>query len=50
MPLAIYAHHNAGVELVKSLHSTVTETVAQILLHEIGVVEDVIGNKRLLQS
>jgi len=37
-------HHNAGVELVETLHGTITETVTQVLLHKVGVVKNVIGH------
>ena len=41
-------HHDAGVELVEALHRAVTEAVAQVLLHKVGVIQDIIGNQRLL--
>lgn len=43
-------HHNASVELVEALHCPITEAIAQILLHKVGVVKDVIGHKWLLQK
>lgn len=43
-------HHYAGVELVEALHGAVAETVAQVLLDKIGMVEDVVCHQRLLPS
>lgn len=41
-------YHYAGVELVETLYCAVTETVTQVFLNKVGVVEDVIGHQRLL--
>lgn len=41
-------YHYAGVELVEALHGAVAETVAQVLLDKIGMVEDVVSHQRLL--
>lgn len=41
-------HHDAGVEFVETLHRAVAEAVAQVLLDKVGVVQDVVGNQRLL--
>lgn len=41
-------YHEAGVELVESLHGSVAEAVAHVLLHEVGVVQDVVGHQWLL--
>lgn len=41
-------YQDAGVELVEALHGAVAEAVTQVLLHKIGMVEDVISHERLL--
>jgi len=41
-------YRDAGVELVEALHRAVTEAVTQVLLHEVGMVQDVVGHQRLL--
>ena len=38
-------HHYAGVELVEALDSPVTEAVTQVLLDEVGMVQDVVGHQ-----
>lgn len=45
---AFLAHHYAGVELVEALHGAIAEAVTQVLLDEVGVVQDVVGHQRLL--
>lgn len=40
--------HQASVELVRSLHCPVTEAIAQVLLHKVGMVQDIICYQGLL--
>lgn len=44
----IWAYHQAGIELVRSLHCPVTEAVAQVLLHKVWVVQDIVCYQGLL--
>lgn len=46
--LVILTHHDAGVELVEALHGAIAEAVAQVFLHKVGVVQDVVGHQGLL--
>lgn len=43
------SHHDAGVKLVETLHGAIAEAVAQVFLHKVGMVQDVIGHQRLLR-
>lgn len=42
------AYHQAGIEFIRSLHGPVTEAVAQVLLHKVWVVQDIICYQGLL--
>lgn len=44
------AHHQAGVEFVEALHGPVAEAVAEVFLHKVGVVQDVICYQGLLRG
>lgn len=44
------SHHDAGVELVETLHGAIAEAVAQVFLDKVGVVQNVIGHQRLLST
>lgn len=46
--ISLFSNHDAGVELVEALHSAVAEAVAQVFLHKVGVVQDIVGHKWLL--
>lgn len=50
MHRSVCTHHNASVELVEALHGAITETVTQLLLHKVRVVEDIVCHQRLLQN
>lgn len=43
-------HQYGGVELVEALHRAITEAVAQVLLHKVRVVQDVVRHQRLLSA
>lgn len=46
----LHSHHDAGVELVETLHGAIAEAVAQVFLDKVGVVQDVVGHQRLLAT
>lgn len=46
--MGTWAYHQAGIEFVRSLHCPVTEAVAQVLLHKVWVVQDIVCHQRLL--
>lgn len=47
---SICSHRDAGVELVETLHGAIAEAVAQVFLDKVGVVQNVIGDQRLLST
>lgn len=50
MDRSVCTNHDASVELVEALHCAITETVTQLLLHKVWVVEDIVCHKGLLQK
>lgn len=43
-----WAYHQASIEFIRSLYCPVTEAVAQVLLHKVWVVQDIICYQGLL--
>lgn len=46
----IWTYQDAGVEFVEALHRAVAEAVAQVLLHKIRMVQNVVRHERFLRT